>query len=166
MSKKNSPDFVFPAFQGMMPKAPKMPAMPPFPPMPEQKGKKSKKGKKGKKNSGNFNSSMTKYWKQLISLQKSSVKDIQDQWNTFFEYNMAMWDTVIGFLPDEVPFLPEGVEGISPKRAAKRVKKFQKMANKHLVEQAESAADFAIKGQEQVRDMVSTAMDKVEKKDK
>lgn len=166
MSKKNFPNVVLPAFQGMMPNLPKMPAMPPVPPIPPMPGVKGKKGKKkakkAKENFGDFNSSMSKYWKQLISAQESSIKDIRKQWEAFFEYNMDLWDTFVGFLPDEVPFLPKGVEGISPREIAKRAQKFQKMANNHLVEQAETAADFAIKGQKQVRDLVSSAMDKVE----
>ena len=73
-----------------------------------------------------------------------------------------MWDSFIAFLPDEMVFLP-GAPSVSPKEMAKWAKKFMKMANEHLVEQAETGADFAIKGQKQVREMVSTAMDKVEK---
>ena len=62
----------------------------------------------------------------------------------------------------EMVFLP-GAPSVSPKEMAKWAKKFMKMANEHMVEQAETGADFAIKGQKQVREMVSTAMDKVEK---
>ena len=48
---------------------------------------------------------------------------------------------------------------MSPKAFLDRVKDFQKMANEHLVEQADSIADFWIKGQEQFYDMVSSAME-------
>ena len=171
MSKNNFPTPVLLAFQGMapnLPKMPKMPAMPPVPPvppvppMPTLKGKKGKKAKKAKESFGDFNSSFTKYWKQLISAQESAMKEIEKQWEAFFDYNTDMWDAFIDFLPKDMPFLPKDVEAISPRDLAKRAKKFRKMANKHLTEQVESAADFVVKGQKQARDLVSTAMDKVE----
>ena len=169
MSKKKSPNVVLSAFQGMapnlpnMPKMPVMPPVPPVPPMPPIPGVKvkGKKAKKAKTNIGDFNSSLRKYWKEMIDAQKSSMDWFQDQWEHFFDYNMDMWDAFIAFLPDELQIMP-GVEAISPKELAKWMQKFQKMANEHMVEQAETSADFAIKGQKKARELVSTAMEKVE----
>lgn len=173
MSKsKQFPNGVFPMFQGMMPNFPSMPGMPVMPMMPMMPfpfmQNKNGFGWGGNNTSGNsycedFNSGLIKFWKQTIEAQKASLEGTRDQWNQFFEYNMDMWDTFAEFLPDEVPVLP-GLPTVSPKNVVKRVKKFQEMANEHIQQQADTAVDFAIKGQEQACDMVAAAVEKVQEK--
>ena len=168
MSKNYYPNFFLSAYQGMMPQMSATPFMPPFMPpaapfMPPMLPFPTvTKSDSVKTNFSGFNSSMAKYWKEMIESQQETMDWFREQWEQYFDYNMDMWDSFIAFLPDEMVFLP-GAPSVSPKEMAKWAKKFMKMANEHLVEQAETGADFAIKGQKQVREMVSTAMDKVEK---
>ena len=168
MSKNYYPNFCLSAYQGMMPQMSATPFMPPFMPpaapfMPPMLPFPTvTKSDSVKTNFSGFNSSMAKYWKEMIESQQETMDWFREQWEQYFDYNMDMWDSFIAFLPDEMVFLP-GAPSVSPKEMAKWAKKFMKMANEHMVEQAETGADFAIKGQKQVREMVSTAMDKVEK---
>lgn len=178
MSKsKQFPNGVFPMFQGMMPNFPSMPSMPNFPvmpmmpmmpPFPFAQGKNGF-GWCGNDNTGDnayaedFKSGLIKFWKQTIDAQKASLDGTRDQWSQFIEYSMDMWDTFAEFLPDEVPVLP-GLPTVSPKNVVKRAKEFQELANEHIQQQADTAVDFVIKGQEQACDMVAAAVEKVQEK--
>ena len=110
-----------------------------------------------------FKSNMDKFCEQVMDMQKTSMDNTKDQWNKFFEYMMDMQDTFAESLPDEVPTLPgfPQLPGISPKEFMKQVKEFQKMANDHIVEQADSVVDFSRKGQKKVREVVNKAIDNV-----
>ena len=166
MSQKKNPfNTVFPMFQGMMPMMPPvLPPMPPVPPMPNF----NSWNNDASETCDDFNSSMMKFWKQTIEAQKSTMEGFKDQWNQFFENNMEMWDTFADSLPDEAPNLPgvpaSKTASITPKKIVKRAKKFQEIANKHMVEQADTAVDFAIKGQEEAVDIVSKVVDDIKEK--
>lgn len=166
MSQKKNPfNTVFPMFQGMMPMMPPvLPPMPPVPPMPNFNSWNNDVSEA----CDDFNSSMMKFWKQTIEAQKSTMEGFKDQWNQFFENNMEMWDTFADSLPDEAPNLPgvpaSKTASITPKKIVKRAKKFQEIANKHMVEQADTAVDFAIKGQEEAVDIVSKVVDDIKEK--
>ena len=166
MSQKKNPfNTVFPMFQGMMPMMPPvLPPMPPVPPMPNF----NSWNNDASEACDDFNSSMMKFWKQTIEAQKSTMEGFKDQWNQFFENNMEMWDTFADSLPDEAPNLPgvpaSKTASITPKKIVKRAKKFQEIANKHMVEQADTAVDFAIKGQEEAVDIVSKVVDDIKEK--
>ena len=156
-NKKDSRKGFVPMFPGMLPAMQGKPVMPPLP-FANGSGEDAR-------------DSFKKFWEQMIDMQKSAMDSYKEQWNQFFEYMMDMEDTFAESLPDEVPSLPGFPVGqwpaISPKEFMKQVKEFQEMANKHFIEQADSAADFSVKGKEKLCDIVNKALDSVkeEKKD-
>lgn len=120
-----------------------------------QEGSKDGEDKKEK-----INSTMKSFWSQKIDRKKSNAENNKEQWKRFFNYMMEMQDTFTASLPDDTSSLPYGqLFPMSPKEVMKRLKDFEEMANKHFEEQADSFADFCIKGQEQLYDFVTTAMD-------
>ena len=138
--------------------------MPPIPPMPfapwGMPGENSSAGEEDdtkKEQKENIKSTVKSVWSQKIDRKKSSVDNGREQWKQFFDYIMEMQDTFAASIPDDMPYaqmLP-----VPPKALLERWKEFQIMANEHFVEQADSFADFCIKGQQQFYDMVSSAMD-------
>ena len=170
---KNKTDIngIMPMFQGgkfpmpPMPQMPVMPLMPVMPPMPfvpfqnawGQSGNQNSSAAGNDSMKDNIKSTMKSFWMQNIDMQKSSVDNGKEQWKQFFDYMMEMQETFTASLPEEAASMPFG---FSPKGVMKRVKDFQEMSNKHIVEQADSVVDFCIQGQQQLYDIVSTAMDK------
>ena len=166
MSNKNTTNGFMPMFQGMMPMMPTMPAMPPVPPLPPMpflngQGWLSKSGKDdADARLDDFKSNVKTYWEKNIDMQKSSVDASKEQWNQFFDHIIDMQDTFVASLSDDawsLPFLP--AFSMSPKEFMEQVQEFQKMMKDHFVEQADSFADFVIKGQEQAYNMVDAAME-------
>jgi hypothetical protein len=114
----------------------------------------------------NFKSTMKSFWTQKIDRRKSNAENNKEQWKRFFNYMMEMQDTFTASLPEDTSSLPYGqLFLMSPKEVMKRLKEFEEMANKHFEEQADSFADFCIKGQEQLYDFVTTAMDNAKAKE-
>jgi len=166
MSKKKTP--AFPMFPGMMPMVPMVPMMPMMPmPFAQTQPKGGEKSEKSE--SEDFAVNMMKAWKQSIEAQKAAMDSAKEQWNTFVENSMTMWDNLTDFVPDELPTLPGFVAPpMSPKKVVKQAKKFQEIAKEQVEKQADAAADFAIKSQEQAREAVATVMSDMkgqEKKD-
>ena len=155
-----------PGMEGFMPK---MPVMSPIPPMPMMK-KLNEKWNEQKNDEGtkvrkeDFKSGVMTFWEQVIEMQKSTVEASRDQWNQFFKHSMDMQETFASVLPDETPSL-FGLPAVSPKEFMKKMKEFQELSNTHFVEQADSVVDFCFKGKEQIRDMVSTAMEENKKEE-
>ena len=144
--------------EGKFPKPPVPPV--PFGPFGKASEKSEDQDSNKEKNSEkkeNIKSVVKSYWTQNIDMQKSSVENKKKQWNQFFDYMMEAQDTFTESIPDDTSSMPFGK--IINKSNMKRLKEFQEMANEHFVEQADSFADFMIKGQEQVYDMVSSAME-------
>lgn len=100
-------------------------------------------------------SNMKTFWEQKIEMQKSSIEASKEQWNRYFGYLMDIEETFASSLPEKAPALP-GCPAfpLSPKEFMNRVMEFQKMSNKHFIEQADSAVDFFFKGQDMIRDAV------------
>jgi hypothetical protein len=166
MSKKKTP--AFPMFPGMMPMVPMVPMMPMMPmPFAQTQPKGGEKSEKSE--SEDFSVNMMKAWKQAIEAQKAAMDSAKEQWNTLVENSMTMWDNLTDFVPDELPTLPGFVAPpMSPKKVVKQAKKFQEIAKEQVEKQADAAADFAIKSQEQAREAVATVMSDMkgqEKKD-
>ena len=168
--KKNTSGGFMPMFQGMMPMMPVMPMMPPMPFL--QNGgwgwSAPKKNPEDTKRKESFRSNMKTFWEQTIDMQRSTVEAARDQWNQFFKYMLDMQETFAESLPEEAPALP-GLPAfpLSPKEAMEWVMEFEEMTNSHMVEQADSLADYSIKGQEKVCDMVNAAVENAkEKKEK
>ena len=114
----------------------------------------------------NFKSTMKSVWSQKIDRRKSNVESNKEQWKKFFNYMMEMQDTFTASLPEDTSSLPYGqLFLMSPKEVMKRLRDFEEMANKHFEEQADSFADFCIKGQEQLYDLVTTAMENAKAKE-
>ena len=105
----------------------------------------------------NIKSTLKTFWMQNIDMQKASMESCKEQWNQFFAYMMEIQDTFSSSMPDDTSSMPFA---ISPKAFMKWVKEFQEMANDHFVEQTDSLADFLIKGQQQLYDMVDSATTK------
>lgn len=119
-----------------------------------------KVGENRQKQKENIKSTVKTAWMQKIDRKKTSADNGKEQWRQFFDYLMEMQETFCAALPDDTSSMPYGqMLPMSPKAFMERVKDFQKMANEHFVEQADSFADFWIKGQEQLYDMVSSAME-------
>ena len=157
MSKKKAFKGFMPMFQGgAFP-------MPPVPPMPFAPNgwfgaPNRKEGDNGARKDG-FKSMLKSFWMQNIDMQKSSVDNGKKQWNQLFEYILEMQETISASMPDDTSSLPFAqMFAMSPKAFMKALEDFQKMANDHLVEQADSVADFFIQGQQKAYDMVSSAM--------
>ncbi len=157
MSKKMNP------FEGMKLKfkAGSFP-MPPVPPMPfaprgRNAGQETDNERVGARKE-NVKSTLKSFLLQNIDLQKVSADNSRKQWNQFFDYMLEMQATFADSLPDDISSLPFGqMIAVSPKSFMKRLENFEKMANDHFVEQADSVADFFIKGQEQAIDLISAA---------
>ena len=99
----------------------------------------------------NVKSSLLTFWMQNIDMQKSVAESGKKQWNEFFDYLMDIQDTLTATIPDDISYLPFAqFLPVSPKDFMKGMKSFQEMANAHFIEQADSIADFFIKGQEQL----------------
>ena len=157
MSKKKAFKGFMPMFQGgAFP-------MPPVPPMPFAPNgwfgaPNRKEGDNGARKDG-FKSMLKSFWMQNIDMQKSSVDNGKKQWNQLFEYILEMQETISASMPDDTSSLPFAqMFAMSPKAFMKALEDFQKMANDHLVEQADSVADFFIQGQQKAYDMVTSAM--------
>ena len=115
-----------------------------------------------KKEWKNFRAGMDTFFEQVKDIQETYIEARKEAWNKIFPKLMAMQDKFAESLPEKLPGMPEGA--VTPKEVADKVKEFQEMANKHAVEQADSAIDFAKKGQEQVKAAVTEAVDKIEEK--
>ena len=156
------------SFKGFMPMFsagtfPMLP-MPPMPPMPFMPfvpvGRKEKHSKEEPTtNKAHIKSTVKSVLSQNIDMQKATKDNRKDRWGQVFDYFMDMQDTFTAALPAESPFLPFRIP-VAPKSVMKKMREFQEMANEHFMEQANSIADFFIQGQEQVYDIVSSAMDK------
>ena len=160
MSKKNF-NGSMPMFQAGSLPVPPMPVMP-FMPFGAfgQGTDQGKVGENRQKQKENIKSTVKTAWMQKIDRKKTSADNGKEQWRQFFDYLMEMQETFCAALPDDTSSMPYGqMLPMSPKAFMERVKDFQKMANEHFVEQADSFADFWIKGQEQLYDMVSSAME-------
>jgi hypothetical protein len=145
-----------------MPPMPPMPAMPPMPFAPPF-GNGNQKAAEDNTQKENFKSAMKSFLSQNVDIQKASVENNKKQWNQFFDYMMEMHETFAASIPEDTSSIPFAqMMPMSPKAFLKRVKEFNEMANAHFVEQADSFTDFCIQGQEQVNDMVTSAMDKTE----
>jgi len=152
----------FPGFMplnNMMPPMPAFPAppmsMPPMPSIPF-----GKEEKKANEVMDDFEADLMKFWKQVIDMQKSSIKSNRAQCVQFFDQFMGMQDTFTGSLPDVFPVLP-GFPAfpVTPKYLVDELKKFQEMSKDHFMEQTDSYTDFFIKSQEQTRDVVGEIAD-------
>ena len=160
MSKKNF-NGSMPMFQACSLPVPPLPVVP-FMPFGAfgQGTDQGKVGENRQKQKENIKSTVKTAWMQKIDRKKTSADNGKEQWRQFFDYLMEMQETFCAALPDDTSSMPYGqMLPMSPKAFMERVKDFQKMANEHFVEQADSFADFWIKGQEQLYDMVSSAME-------
>ena len=163
--KKKYLNGIMPMFQGGTLPMPPMPPIPPMPFMPfaPSQNTRSQGGDKAKEKftkKENFNSTLKSFWTQNLDMQQSSVENSKEQWKQFFNYITEMEDTFAASLPDDLSALPFAkLLPMPPKAFMEQLKDFQEMANDHLMEQAESFADFCIKGQKQFYDLVSTAME-------
>ena len=155
MSKKNQDKAKFPMFFGMgMWPMPNKPAMPPMP-----------FGERAKDNAGieDAKANMKKFWEQMIEMQKTSIDSSRELWDQYFEHMMDMEDLLTDSMPDEAPSVPGFIFGqwiaVSPKELMKQLKEFQEMAKDHIAEQADSVADFSVRGQEKLCDIVCKPSD-------
>jgi hypothetical protein len=162
MSNKNGSfnDFISMFQDGKfpMPPIPPMPFAPPFGNACGWNG--NRKAAEDNTQKDNVKSAIDSFLAQNIDMQKASLENGRKQWKQFFAYLMDRHDTFASSMPDDtasIPFLMNCP--MSPKAFMKRVKEFYEMANAHFIEMADSFADFFIQGQEQVNDMVSSAMD-------
>ena len=166
MSKKKNFGGFMPMFPGMMPP---LPPMPPMPFMPN-----TDSGWFGMKNNGNnefgakmdgWTTNMFSFWDQMIDMQKSSIDGNKSQWEQFFAHMMEMQESFADSLPDELPNLPgmpAAVKKVSPKAVVKKMKEFEELANEHAMEQADTANDFFIQGQEKARDLAKEAKESLD----
>jgi transcriptional regulator with XRE-family HTH domain len=116
----------------------------------------------------NIKSTVKSAWMQKIDRKKSSADSRKEQWKKFFDYRMDLQDTFASSLPDDTSSLPPFMQllPLSPKDLMERLKKFELMANEHIMEQADSFADFCIQGQQQFYDLVIAAMDNADARKK
>lgn len=113
-----------------------------------------------KKQWKDFRANVETFFEQLQDIQETYVEAQKEAWNKIFPKIMAMQDKFTETLPEKLPTPPGMPESpVSPKEVAGKVKEFQEMANKLVVEQADSAIDFVKKGREQVK----AAVTKIEK---
>lgn len=153
-----------------MPFMPPVPIMPPMPFMPLMPFMPNANGFGNRRSTGDNGSigEMKRFWEQVIDMEKASVDRSREQWNQFFEQMMDMEESFIESLPDEMASLPGfpfgQMPGISPKKFLKQMKKYQRMANEHLVDQADFYVDLILKGQKQFCDVVSEADNNVREK--
>ena len=110
----------------------------------------------------NIKSTLKSAWTQKSDRKKYTVDSRREQWKRFFDYKMEMQDTFAASLPDDISSLPPFLQflPISPKALMDHLKEFEIMANEHFMEQADSVMDFFAKGEEQLFDIVSAAMEK------
>ena len=113
-----------------------------------------KKKDSASKSKDEFKENMKSFWEKKIEMEKSSVEASKEQWTKSFDYLKDMQETLVSSLPDDSN-LP-----IPPKDFMKEMKKFQEMSKTHFIEQADSVVDFYFKSQEQLLDVVYTAMSK------
>ena len=146
-----------PMFNGMQ--IPQLPGLPKFEDfkMPEAE----KVDKDVKKFLDDLDANIMTFLGQMIDLQKSAIKSSKSQMEQVMDDFMKIQDNFTASLPEEVPAVPGlPAPAMTPKEVMKQVKKFQEMSRKHIIEQADSVADFAIKSQEQGRDVTNTVVDK------
>lgn len=130
-----------------------------FPPVPGWDWNKGVQKKQWKK----FKFGMGKLWDQYQDMQKVARKAWKAQWETFFAQLMDMQQTVADALPDEkaaVPGMPPAP--VSPKEFIEKAKEFQEKANAQVVEQADNAFERRMQRQQQVKEMVTDAVETVE----
>ena len=110
-----------------------------------------------------FKANAEKLWDQYEDMQKAAKKAWKDQWETFFAQLMGMEQTFADALPDEkisVPGMPAAP--VSPKEVVEKAKEFQEKANAQVVEQADNAFERRMQRQQQVKEMVTDAVETVE----
>ena len=110
-----------------------------------------------------FKTSMDDLWNQFQEMQKAAKKAWTEQWETFFSQLMDMQQTVADSLPDEkfsVPGMPTAP--VSPKEFVEKAMDFQETANAHAVKQADNMFDLQLEQQQQVKDVVTDAVQTVE----
>ena len=109
-----------------------------------------------------FSVNMQTFWNQLGDMQKSSIESSRDMTHQFFDQLIEMQKSFANSLPEEFPVLPGFPKWpISPKSLIEEFNKFLQMSEKLAVAQADSFADFCLKGQEQTREMTNAVTDKV-----
>ena len=117
-----------------------------------------------KKKWDEFKSGVETFVGQVQEIQKTVNQARKEAWNKVFKKIMEMEEKVADTLPEELP-TPPGMPAapVSPKEIVTKVKEFQEKANKHAVEQADAVIDLVKKGQEQVKEAVTDAVDAIEK---
>lgn len=156
-------------FMPMLPPMPMMPMMPMMPPMFPMPGVApfgwSGRKDEGKKNQNeqwdDFKLGMDTFYEQVRDMQNSSMDTSREHWQKFFDYMMDLQEAFVSSLPDENPSMPGMPPFMMPPMSFKafmeKMIEYQKIANSHAMEQADSFFKFCRQGQEQVKGAVSEA---------
>ena len=110
-----------------------------------------------------FKSGMEKLWDQYEDMKKAAKKAKKKQWEQFFSQCMEMQQTVADALPDEkVSLLGMPAASVSPKEFVEKAKEFQEKANTRAMEQADNLFELRMQRRQQMKEMVSDAVQNVE----
>jgi len=143
-----------------------MPPMPFVPPMPDLSAWKWP-GWNGcdddlEEDWDNIKSGSDTIWGQMMDMQRTSMEASKEQWKIFFDHITKMQESFIDSLPDEVPGIPSFFMPVPPKDYLRKRKEVSEMANEHVMEQADSMFDYAIKRQEHAKETVSEGVKNIE----
>jgi hypothetical protein len=112
-----------------------------------------------------FKANVDKAWDQFQAMQEETQKAWKEQWEAFFGQCMEMQKDFAETLPDQkiaAPGMP--VPPLSLKEAAEKAVELQEKANAQAVKQNDAIFNLHMKGQKQVKEMVTGAVKNVEEK--
>lgn len=111
-----------------------------------------------------FKSTMEGCWETFQKIQQADLEARKEYWNKIFPMIMEMQDKAAAALPEKLPTLPGMPEStVKTQEVVDKVKEIQEMANKHMMEQADSVIDLVKQGQQKAKEAVEETVKNIEK---
>jgi len=101
------------------------------------------------------------FYDQWRKFQETAYEARKETWNRIFPQLLDMQDKIASVLPQEIPTV---LGSVNTKELADKLREFQETANQYAVEQADTAAEFYRKGQDQVKEAVVGTVKSIEDK--
>ena len=112
-----------------------------------------------------FKSAMEGVWGTLQKIQQADLEARKERWNKIFPMLMEMQDKAAAALPEKLPTPPGMPEStVKTQDVVDKVKELQEMANKQMMEQADTVIDLVKQGQEKAKEAVEETVKTVEEK--
>ena len=120
---------------------------------------------KAKKQWKQFKSAAEGVWETLQKIQQADLEARKERWNKIFPMIMEMQDKAAAALPEKLPTPPGMPEStVKTQDVVDKMKEIQEMANKQVMEQADTVIDLVKQGQQKAKEAVEETVKTVEEK--